>query len=196
MNLLPYGPRAVLAEFATLAEVMAAAAQWRTASLPGVIEVVPAARTVLVVHDDTFDTGLLTAPVAAHPPSGSALVEIPVVYDGDDLVWVAEQCRLTVEQVVEQHSSVVYTCAFCGFMPGFAYLVGLPEILHLPRRATPRTRVPAGAVAIASEFAAVYPGESPGGWHLLGTTSMPMWDDTRDPAAAVPPGTRVRFVAT
>ncbi|MBI4936185.1 MAG: 5-oxoprolinase subunit PxpB [Actinobacteria bacterium] len=194
MNLLPYGPRALLAEFSTLDEVMAAATHWRVAALPGVVEIVPAARSVLVVHDDTFDAAVLTAPVDAAMATEGPLVEMPVVYDGDDLDWVAEQCHLTPAQVVELHSSAIYTCAFCGFMPGFSYLVGLPDVLHLPRRATPRTRVPAGSVAIASEFTAIYPAESPGGWHLLGTTRLPMWDDARDPAATLPPGTRVRFV--
>jgi KipI family sensor histidine kinase inhibitor len=87
-------------------------------------------------------------------------------------------------------------CAFCGFMAGFGYLVGLDERLVLPRRATPRTRVPAGSVAIASTFTAVYPTESPGGWHLLGTTAAVMWDDHRAQPALLPPGTRVRFEAT
>ena len=85
--------------------------------------------------------------------------------------------------------------AFCGFVPGFAYLVGLDPRLHLPRRDTPRTRVPAGSVAIANEFTAVYPTEGPGGWHLLGTTDAVMWDDDRAVAALLPPGTRVRFRA-
>jgi 5-oxoprolinase (ATP-hydrolysing) subunit B len=194
VNLLPFGPRALLAEFSTLDEVMAASTQWREASFPGVVEIVPAARSVLVVHDDTFDPSVLTVPRGADVSAEGPLVQIPVVYDGDDLEWVAEQCRLTPAQVVELHSDATYTCAFCGFMPGFSYLVGLPDALHLPRRATPRTRVPAGSVAIASEFTAIYPGESPGGWHLLGVTRVPMWDDDRDPAATLPPGTRVRFV--
>lgn len=193
MNLLPYGPQAVLAEFSTLDEVMAAATHWRVASLSGVVEIVPAARSVLVVHDGTFDPAVLTAPVDTAVATEGPLVEVPVVYDGDDLEWVAEQCHLTPAQVVDLHSAAIYTCAFCGFMPGFSYLVGLPEELHLPRRVTPRTRVPIGSVAIASEFTAIYPSESPGGWHLLGTTRVPMWDDARDPAATLPPGTRVRF---
>jgi KipI family sensor histidine kinase inhibitor len=83
---------------------------------------------------------------------------------------------------------------FCGFAPGFAYLTGLDEALWLPRRSTPRTRVPAGSVAIASEYSAVYPGASPGGWHLLGTTSAQVWDPDRVRPALLEPGTKVRFV--
>lgn len=194
MKLMPYGPRAVLAELGSLREVMAAADQWRAAEWPGVVDVVPAARTVLVVHDGSFDTSLLHAPSPGAALAAGSLVEVPVRYDGVDLAWVAREAGLTTDEVVRLHAGAEYRCAFCGFMPGFAYLVGLPDRLHLPRRATPRTRVPAGAVAIASEFAAVYPGESPGGWHLLGTTDLSMWDESRTPAATLPPGTRVRFV--
>lgn len=193
MKLLPYGPRAVLAEFDHLDAVMAAATTWRSARLPGVIDVVPAARTVLVHHDGTFDPTSLPQPIEGATFTQGARVVVPVRYDGDDLTAVAATCRLTVEQVVRLHHEAEYTVAFCGFMPGFSYLVGLDERLVLPRRATPRTRVPAGAVAIASTFTAVYPGESPGGWHLLGHTDLPMWDDTRDVPATLPPGTRVRF---
>ena len=193
MKLLPYGPRAVLAELDSLAEVMATASAWRAAGLPGAIEIVPAARTVLVVHDGTLDTARL---VAAEP--GVALfdaqsVTIDVEYDGADLAEVAETSGLSIEGVVELHSASVYTVAFCGFMPGFAYLVGLPPALHRPRRATPRTRVPAGSVAIAAEFASVYPRESPGGWHLLGTTDAVLWNDDATPPALLTPGTTVRF---
>lgn len=196
MNLLPYGPRAVLAEFDSLDQVMSAASAWRDADLPGVIDVVPAARTVLVHHDGRLDPSSLVEPVGPAPLTASALVEVPVRYDGEDLAAVADATGLSVDQVVALHTGTEYTCAFCGFMPGFAYLVGLDERLVLPRRATPRTRVPSGSVAIASTFTAVYPGESPGGWHLLGHTDLPMWVADREPPATLPPGTRVRFVAT
>ena len=121
---------------------------------------------------------------------------LEVVYDGADLEDVAQACELTIRDVIQLHSTADYTVAFCGFVPGFAYLVGLPELLQLPRRSTPRTRVPAGAVAIAAEFTGVYPRESPGGWHLLGRTGMPLWDDSRNPPALLAPGTRVRFRPT
>lgn len=194
MKLLPYGPRAVLVEFDRIEQVMAAAATWRAATLPGVVDVVPAARTVLVQHDGTFDVSLLRPPDDDVPLPAGDLVHVPVRYDGDDLAEVARSCEMTIGEVVDRHAAVEYTVAFCGFMPGFSYMVGLDERLVLPRRATPRTRVPAGAVAIASTFTAVYPGVSPGGWHLLGNTDLPMWDDARAVPATLPPGTRVRFV--
>ncbi len=194
MKLLPYGPTAVLAEFDSLADVMAAATSWQAAAFPGVVEVVPAARTVLVVHDATFDRESLQHPIAVATarPTGE-LVTVDVVYDGEDLAAVAEAVGVAPEDVVRIHSSAEYVCAFCGFMPGFGYLTGLDERLVLPRRATPRTRVPAGSVAIAAEFSAVYPRESPGGWHLLGHTDATMWVDDREPPALLPPGTRVKF---
>ena len=127
--------------------------------------------------------------------TGSATV-VPVRYDGADLAHVAERCGLTMADVVDMHAGVEYVSAFCGFMPGFAYLVGLDQRLQLPRRATPRTAVPPGSVAIASEFTAIYPGASPGGWHLLGTTDIVLWNDAADPPALLAPGTRVRFEPT
>lgn len=202
-RLLEYGPLAVLAEYRTLDEVMAAAAHVREAvaagRLPGVVDVVPAARTVLVRHDAALDRGLLAgvlADVSPVDPHDAPLVEIPVRYDGEDLAGVAAACGLTIAEVVELHATPEYTAAFCGFVPGFAYLIGLDPRLHLPRRATPRTRVPAGAVAIAADQTAVYPSATPGGWHLLGTTDTVMWDEYRDPPALVAPGSRVRFVPT
>jgi len=196
MRLLPCGPTAVLAEFESLATVMATAEAWRAACFPGVVDIVPAARTVLVVHDGTLDTDLLDPVHSTNTAVLGELVVVPVRYDGADLVKVAAAVGMAVDEVVDLHSSTEYVCAFCGFMAGFGYLVGLDERLVLPRRATPRTRVPAGSVAIASTFTAVYPTESPGGWHLLGTTAAVMWDDHRAQPALLPPGTRVRFEAT
>lgn len=197
MKLLPYGPQAVLAEFDTLAEVMTAASSWRDAQIHGVIDIVPAARTVLVVHNGALDAADLVAPEGElHPGAGSKLVTLDVSYDGEDLREVARVCGLTAQAVVELHSGVEYTVAFCGFMPGFAYLVGLPPALQLPRRSTPRTRIPAGSVAIAAEFSGVYPRQSPGGWHLLGRTQAVLWDESHTPPALLAPGTRVRFRPT
>jgi KipI family sensor histidine kinase inhibitor len=106
---------------------------------------------------------------------------------------VARATGLTVATVIDLHSAARYVAAFCGFSPGFAYLRGLPPALQLPRRATPRASVPAGSVAIASEYAAVYPRSSPGGWHLLGTTDTVLFDPAADPPALIQPGTSVRF---
>jgi KipI family sensor histidine kinase inhibitor len=196
VKLLPYGPRAVLAEFESLDEVLAADAAWE--GLDGVVDLVPAARTVLVVHEAGFDRASLVPPARGGPAVGRsgfrAAVVVPVRYDGADLAEVARAAGMTIDAVIASHLATEYRVAFCGFMPGFSYLIGLDVRLHLPRRATPRTRVPAGAVAIAGEFTGVYPRKSPGGWHLLGTTSLPMWDEASDPAAALPPGATVRFV--
>lgn len=193
MKLLSYGPRALLAEFGSLEDVIGAAAAWRSAGLPGVVDVVPAARTVLIVHDGTFDATLLRGVQSATAVAGP-IVEVPVRYDGEDLDDVAAAIGTTRAGVIELHSTPIYSVAFCGFMPGFSYLVGVDARLQVPRRSTPRTRVPAGSVAVASEFTAVYPRSSPGGWHLLGSTELEMWVEHREPPATLPPGSQVRFV--
>lgn len=201
MRLLPYGPRAVLVEFDDLGRVMNAADRWRRAQFPGVIDIVPAERTVLVVHDGTLDVARLDGghvdarPAAIVPRGAEPPIEVPVVYDGPDLESVARSARCSVEDVIALHTGSALRVAFCGFMPGFAYLVGLPTALHLPRRATPRERVPAGSVAIAAGYSGVYPRESPGGWHLLGHTDVVLWDERRAVPALLPPGSSVRFVA-
>lgn len=196
MRLLPCGPRAVMAEYDSLDEVMAVDAALRAAALPGIDDIVPGARTILVHHRqvdrDMLDT--LLVPAGTAPPATGPIVEIPVVYDGADLGEVSAATGLSVAEVIELHSSATYSAAFLGFTPGWAYLVGLPPVLHLPRRSTPRTVVPAGSVAIASEFTGVYPTNSPGGWHLLGHTDSVMFDAGREKAALVMAGDRVRFV--
>ena len=199
-RLLPSGPRAWLVELAA-ADVVGFAGAVRRRDDPDVVDVVPAARTVLVAvanHQslDRVGAWLRTlAPGDVQEPGSTEEVEIDVRYDGDDLDDVAAACGMSPEEVVERHAAPTYRCAFCGFAPGFAYLVGLDPALHFPRRPTPRTRVPAGSVAIAAEYTAVYPSESPGGWHLVGHTDAAMWDATRDQPALVRPGTLVRFVA-
>ncbi len=101
---------------------------------------------------------------------------------------------MTRPELVAWHTGQVWTSAFCGFAPGFSYLTGTAESLDLPRRSTARTAVPAGSVALAGEFSAVYPGTSPGGWQLIGRTDVPMWSLDRDPPALSPAGTRIRFI--
>ena len=168
-------------------------------ALAGVVEVVPGAAAVLVRHDAAADPRALAAvlaevePLARSTESG-VLVEIPVVYDGADLDDVAAATGLTASDVVRLHSAAEYDVAFCGFAPGFAYLRGLDTRLAVPRLAAPRTRVPAGSVAVADTWSAVYPRESPGGWRLLGRTDAAVWDSARTPPALLAPGTRVRFV--
>ena len=126
-----------------------------------------------------------------------SVLEIAVRYDGEngpDLNEVARQAGLSPERVIELHSAPTYTAYFVGFAPGFAYLGTLPAELQLPRRDTPRQRVPAGSVAIAGPQTAVYPLSTPGGWHLIGRTDFRVWDLERDPPAVIRPGQAVRFV--
>ena len=196
MRVLPFGPGALLAEYDSLAEVMSVDAVLRESNLTGIDEIIPAARTVLVTFGQVDRAALheLLVPGAAAGRVEGPLVEIPVVYDGADLEEVAAATGLSTEQVVDIHSAIVYSAAFLGFTPGWAYLVGLPPSLQLPRRKTPRTAVPAGSVAIANEFTGVYPTLSPGGWHLLGHTDVQMFDVDREKPALVLAGDRVRFV--
>jgi KipI family sensor histidine kinase inhibitor len=184
------------------------AAALRADDLAGVVDIVPAARTVLVRCADRETAAAITTWAsnvdasatgrddgrADHDEVDRGVVEIPVVYDGVDLDDVARATGLEPDEVIARHTGSSFRVDFCGFAPGFGYLSGLDEALWLPRRSTPRTRVPAGSVAIASEYSAVYPGVSPGGWHLLGTTSTRVWDVDRDPPALLEPGTDVRFV--
>ena len=160
-------------------------------------DVVPAARTVLV--DGIDDIASLAALVAGWTPGPvqavGALVEVEVTYDGPDLATVAEAWGVAPDDVALRHAAREYVVAFCGFSPGFGYLTGLPGDLQVPRRATPRTRVPAGAVGLAGPYAGVYPRASPGGWQLVGRTAAVLFDVDRDPPALLVPGTAVRFRA-
>ena len=196
MRVLPSGPGAILAEYDTIDEVMAVDGALRSAALAGIDDVIPAARTVLVTFRQVDRAALeaLLVPGPSTPRPQGPIVEIPVAYDGVDLEEVAIATGLTVEQVIESHSSIEYSAAFLGFTPGWAYLVGLPSELRLPRRSTPRTAITAGSVAIANEFTGVYPTVSPGGWHLLGHTEATMFDVRRDKPALIMAGDRVRFV--
>jgi len=201
MRLLPSGSAALLVEVDGLDDVLALYAALAGAPPEGVVDVVPAARTVLLVTDPartTLDAVAAavrrTTPVAGAERSGDA-VELPVHYDGADLADAAELLGLTPGQLVERHTSAAWTVAFCGFAPGFGYLVQPGGGWDVPRRATPRTKVPPGSVALAGEFSGVYPRESPGGWQLIGRTDVAVFDLARDPAALLRPGTRVRFVA-
>lgn len=174
----------------------------RAADDERVVDVVPAAETVLVSVATPADLAavadLVRAVAGAATPSvqgSGAVVEIDVVYDGADLAEVAAASGLTVDEVVSRHSTAEYRCRFCGFAPGFSYLDGLDPSLVLPRRTVPRTSVPAGTVAIAGPFTAVYPTASPGGWNLLGRTDAVLWDVSAASPASIPPGASVRFNA-
>lgn len=127
--------------------------------------------------------------------STNDLMTLPVRYDGEDLAAVANSSDLSIDEVISLHSSTTYRVAFDGFSPGFAYLLGLPTQLHLPRRQTPRTRIPAGSLAVAAHYCAIYPSASPGGWHLLGTCNAELFNPHRNPPALLRPGMYVRFKA-
>lgn len=195
VRVLPVGPRAVLLEVADVATALALADHCRTVSWA--TEVVPAARTVLLdglgVPPERVAAALATwTPEGPTAPGG--LVELPVVLDGEDLPDVARLWGCTRSDVVTTLTTTTFTSAFCGFAPGFSYLAGLPADRAVPRLPSPRPRVPAGSVALAGEWAGVYPTASPGGWRLVGRTDATLWDADREPPALLVPGTRVRFV--
>jgi len=200
MRVLRCGEHAVLVELDDLPQVHGLYRQLRADRPDGVVELVPAARTLLVGYDPArVAFARLAAEISdrsyhAAASSGGAEVHIPVRYDGADLSYVASLAGISEHEVVQRHVAGRYTSAFCGFAPGFAYLTGLDPMLHVARRDTPRTRVPAGAVALADEFTAVYPRESPGGWRIIGHTDVAVWDLDRDPPTVLAPGTRVRFI--
>jgi KipI family sensor histidine kinase inhibitor len=160
------------------------------------LDVVPGAATVL--FDGVPDPDRLAASLAGWRPAADAatgeLVEVPTTYDGDDLEDVARRWDMTTDEAVATHTAADYVVAFCGFAPGFAYCTGLPERLEVPRLESPRARVPAGAVGLAGPFTGIYPTGSPGGWRLVGRTTLRLWDSDREQPATLPPGTRVRFV--
>ena len=198
MRVLPCGPAAVLLEFADGAEALAYRAGLEAAPPDQVAEVVPGARTVLLRARDAMAVPEMVAAARAVEPRASRTeaireVTVPVTYDGADLPAVADLLGLSAEAVVARHGDVVWTVAFCGFAPGFSYLTCPETGWAVPRRESPRTRVPAGAVGLAGEYCGCYPTPSPGGWQLIGRTDAPLWDVDRDPPALLPPGTRVRF---
>ncbi|MGJ7439546.1 5-oxoprolinase subunit B family protein [Aquipuribacter sp. MA13-6] len=212
MRLLPSGSRGVLVELDDLPQVMDLHARLRHAALPGVVDLVPAARTVLLVLDPRTTTaaavadgvravagrGTVEAVVPAPEPSEvPELVEVPVVYDGQDLAEVGRLTGWGADGVVARHTGTTWTVAFGGFAPGFGYAVAdSGPTWQVPRRHEPRPRVPTGSVAVADGWTGVYPTASPGGWQLLGRTTATVWDLDRDPPALLRPGVRVRFVAT
>lgn len=212
MRLLPSGDAGLLVECADLDEVAHLYAAVRAHPPEGLLDVVPAARTVLLVVDPGVTTPeRIRHAISALRPDEHAgvetdeqrLVEVPVHYDGADLRAVADQWDCSVHDVVRRHTTTRWRVAFCGFAPGFGYLVPDPSgeggahgsLGSVRRRATPRTSVPPGSVGLAGEFTGVYPRSSPGGWQLIGRTELPMFDVDREPAALLVPGVHVRFVA-
>lgn len=187
-----------------LKRVQAAAASVAAATIPAVEDVVVAYLSLSVFYDslstsyDEVASKVLAvcepAPIAGHARAKSQTHEIPVTYNGRDLDDVATAVGLSAEDVIERHLARTYSVDLIGFVPGWAYLSELDPALHLPRRAQPRPRVPAGSVAIAGAQTGVYPLVTPGGWHILGRTDFVMFDPARDPPAILRPGDDVRFV--
>ncbi|MFF5656544.1 5-oxoprolinase subunit B family protein [[Kitasatospora] papulosa] len=201
VRVLEAGPRALLVELPSGEDAEAFHAELlrrRAAGELPVREIVPGARTVLLdgVEDRALAGRLRSWTVPPLDRAEGEAVEISVVYDGPDLADVAEAWGVATDEVPLIHARAEFWVAFCGFAPGFGYLTGLPGHLSVPRRTTPRTRVPAGALALAGPYTGVYPRTSPGGWQLIGRMPGPeaLWDPGREPAALLGPGTRVRFV--
>ena len=199
-------------DVATSARVHAAASALHAAGLPGVVDIVPAYAT-LAVHFDPLAwvdahggpplahvvsavRAILASPRSVSDEAGRA-IEIPVCYGGalgPDLDALAAHAGLDADEVIARHANAVYRVAMLGFAPGFPYLLGLDPALAMPRRASPRTRVPAGSVAIGGVQTGIYPAPLPGGWQLIGRTPRVLFDAARDPPSLVMPGDRVRFV--
>lgn len=194
------GPRTLLLQLDDLDEVLALHARLMRSPLPGQLEVLAAAETVMLAFDTRAHA--LAAPAAVqrldHAADAAATgreITLDVVYDGEDLAEVGRLTGLGAEGVIAAHTGQVWTAAFGGFAPGFAYLHGEDERLAVPRRDSPRTAVPAGSVALAGPFSAVYPARSPGGWQLIGHTDASLWDLDRERPALVRPGDTVRHRA-
>ena len=200
MRLLPCGDRALLAEVADAGERRRLDATLRRHPLRGSVEHVPGARTVLVVAGAPQDLPGLAAALRElvldpdEAPDESDELVIEVRYDGPDLQDVATAVGISPDEVVERHTTQVWTVEFAGFAPGFGYLTGSAGGLEVPRRHSPRTRIPAGSVGLAGPYSGIYPRPSPGGWQLIGRSDARLWDADRDPPALLTPGRRVRFV--
>jgi KipI family sensor histidine kinase inhibitor len=201
MRFLPVNIDAFIVELNSLEQTMAL-----NDVLQGVIadwhikEIIPAARTLLIRYNPIVTNANILAKqiaqldISASIMQSGELVTIPVRYNGEDLPQVADYLGITVAEVIARHTNNEYQVAFCGFAPGFAYMVSKTAKLNVPRRNSPRVRIPAGSVALAGEFSSVYPQASPGGWQLIGITDTAVWDIYRDEPALFKPGTRVHFI--
>ncbi|MDO4906156.1 MAG: urea amidolyase family protein [Lautropia sp.] len=200
MRVLPVNLDTVLVEMADLAETLALFDALQAEPIAGVTEMVPAARTILI----GFEPALLNAASLVMQlerrqcgkveRTGGEVLQLPVCYDGEDLAEMADYLGVSVAELIRRHGAAIWQVAFIGFAPGFPYMSGDDPLFDVPRRSSPRTRIPAGSVALAGRFCGIYPRATPGGWQLLGTTDVPIWDLRRAPPALLPPGQRVRFV--
>lgn len=202
LSLRPAGERGVLIEFEDAADRRLLDDVLSARPLPGLVDQVPALRTLLLTFATSGDLHAAVEALATidlslegtDVGSDAAVVEIPVRYDGDDLSDVAHLLGLTTDEVIARHTGQLWTVDFAGFMPGFGYCTGDVGGLDVPRLDTPRTKIPAGSVALAGEFTSIYPQVSPGGWRLIGSTDVQLWDLERTPPALLAPGRRIRFV--
>src|SRR3954447_1689343 len=203
-SIVDYGDQALMLQCDSTADVLAWTAAVRAAALGGVVDVVPASRTVLVkLHGPRFQGAIrqrlrklqvTSAPVDDDGKSPEVIIE--VAYDGPDLAEVADYTGLSAAQVIDAHTSTRWRVGFSGFAPGFAYLIGGDERLRVPRRSEPRTSLSAGSVGLAGEFSAIYPRRSPGGWQIIGHTDAVVWDIDRPDPALLTQGAWVRFQAS
>lgn len=205
---MPLGDAAVLVRVGdSLGKVLATAHKLEAARLPGVIEIAPALASVALYLETPRPFGDLARIIQAalrrrlpvttieRPPR---LLEVPVCYEPDyglDLAAVAQHCRLSPNEIRRCHTRPEYRVRCVGFSPGFPYLSKLPTVLAMPRRASPRSEVPAGSVGIGGAQTGIYPLPSPGGWNIIGRTPLRLFDVTREPAALLQAGDHVRFFA-
>lgn len=200
MRFLPVNLSSLLIEFSSLEETLALHQNLLLEPIDSIMEMIPAACTLLIYFDRyRTDAANLAVSIrerecSTHVHPCGRTVSITVAYDGEDLHNVAELLGLSVAEVIYRHTHQCYQVAFTGFAPGFAYLSCPNNQLCVPRRTSPRVRIPAGSVALAGEFSGIYPKDSPGGWQLIGRTDQPMWDLKREPPALLRPGDQVVFV--
>jgi KipI family sensor histidine kinase inhibitor len=200
MRLLACGDRAILVELEDATERRRLDATLRRQPLDHTVEHVPGARTVLVAASGRDRLPAVAGalreleldPLETTEDTDQLVVEVH--YDGPDLDDVAAHLGVTTGEVVARHTGQLWTVEFAGFAPGFAYLTGSEGQLDVPRRPSPRTRIPAGSVGLAGPYSGIYPRASPGGWQLVGRSDVLLWDADRDPPALLTPGRRVRFV--
>jgi KipI family sensor histidine kinase inhibitor len=206
-RIFPLGDSAVVCETPPPATLECQRRVWTVAGeargWPHVVDVVPGMNNLTIVFDPLAGDGEALAQAlrdaweaAAQHTAKSREIDVPVQYGGEfgpDLEEVARHTGLTAREVVARHSGGEYVVFFIGFQPGFAYMGGLAEALHTPRRAEPRLEVPAGSVGIGGEQTGIYPAAAPGGWQLIGRTDVPLFDPANTPPTLLQPGDRVRF---
>jgi len=169
------------------------------AQIPGVVNLHPAYQSILIVFNPLITTHEVlqqsAAAASSVTPKNPKHHEIPITYNGPDLAAVARFHSLSQERVIELHAAGAYTVAFLGFVPGFAYLTGLPAALHTPRLPTPRKEVLAGSLGIAGDQTGIYPLATPGGWQLIGHTPLELFNAANTPMSLLQPGDHIKFIA-